>query len=70
MYKDFSVPETAFKMVTNGNAFAEISSLVNFALSGAFSTSNTGATGAKPDNVLGFLTIDIEELLGLKKNNR
>lgn len=70
MYKDFSVPETAFKMVANGNAFAEISSLVNFALSGAFSTSNTGATGAKPDNVLGFLTIDIEELLGLKKNNR
>ena len=70
MYKNFTVPETAFKMVANGNAFAEISSLVNFAARGAFSTSNTGATGAKPDNVLGFLTIDIEQLLGLKKNNR
>ena len=70
MYKNFTVPETAFKMVSNGNAFAEISSLVNFSLSGAFSTSNTGATGAKPDNILGFLTIDIEQLLGLKKNNR
>lgn len=70
LYKDFTVPETAFKMVSNGNAFAEISSLVNFSLSGAFSTFNTGATGAKPDNILGFLTIDIDELLNLKKNNK
>jgi len=57
-------------MVSNGNAFAEISSLVNFSLRGAFSTFNTGATGAKPDNILGFLTIDIDQLLNLKKNNK
>lgn len=70
LYKDFTVPETAFKIVSTSNTFAEISSLVNFSLSGAFSTSNTGATGAKPDNILGFLTIDIDELLNLKKNNK
>lgn len=70
LYKNYKIPESAFKVVSNGNAFAEVTSAVSAAVRGAFGTFSTGSSGAKPDNILGFLSIDFDALLALKGENQ
>ena len=59
--KDF-FKEKAFKVTSQGNVLAEILSAVNFNFKGAFYAKNTGISGAKPDNVIALLTIDMDSL--------
>ena len=54
----YEFPKKAIQLVNTVNALAEISSQLKFMLAGALKAANTGAAGAKPDNVIGFLTID------------
>ena len=57
------ISDNAFKIISNGNAYAEIESMLNFAMSkGSIYASNTGGAGAKPDNLLAYLTIDLSQL--------
>ena len=69
LYKNYKIPESAFKVISNSNAFAEVTSAVSATARGAFGTFGTGSSGAKPDNILGFLSIDFNELLALKGEN-
>lgn len=51
------------KLISNGNAYSEIESMLVFALQGGtIFNSNTGASGAKPDNLLAYLSIDLSSL--------
>jgi len=53
----------AFKLVSKGNVLAEILSAITWGMgTGAIYGRNTGSKGAKPDNILAFLTIDLSEL--------
>lgn len=53
----------AFKLVSKGNVLAEILSAITWGMNtGAIYGRNTGSKGAKPDNILAFLTIDLSEL--------
>lgn len=46
------------KLVKNPNGLAEISSLLRQLAAGAISGTNTGSSGAKPDNTIAWLTVD------------
>lgn len=62
-FKHGFISDNAFKIISNGNAYAEIESMLNFAMSkGSIYASNTGGAGAKPDNLLAYLTIDLSQL--------
>jgi len=53
----------AFKLTKVANVYAEVLSLINFSMSsGAIYSSNTGSSGAKPDNLLAILNIDLSQL--------
>lgn len=54
--------EKAFKITSQGNVLAEVLSAINFGFKGAFYAKNTGISGAKPDNVIALLTIDMDSL--------
>lgn len=54
--------EKAFKVTSQGNVLAEVLSAINFNFKGAFYAKNTGISGAKPDNVIALLTIDMDSL--------
>ena len=55
--------EKAFKLTNVANVYAEISSMINFSMSsGSIYSSNTGSSGAKPDNLLAILNIDLSQL--------
>lgn len=57
-----TIPQSAFKIVTKTNVLAEVESTMNFAMSKALSVKNTGSTGAKPDNIIGYITFDLDSL--------
>jgi len=65
----YTVPEKAFRIISNPNDLAEIQSLLTFEMAGALTSRNTGATGAKPDNIIGFLAIDTDYLSPITGNN-
>lgn len=69
IFTDFTFPSSAVKIVNVNNEMAEIESLIKFVVSGAIMGNNTGARGAKPDNVVGYITIDPKGLdkLGEKR---
>ena len=51
------------KIISNGNAYAEIESMFTAALSkSSIYSSNTGSAGAKPDNLFAYLSIDLTQL--------
>ena len=54
----YEFPEKAVRLITTTNALAEVDSLLKFAVNGALKTVNTGSKGAKPDNIIGYLSID------------
>lgn len=56
--QNYEFPKKAIQLVNTVNALAEVNSLLKFALAGAYKAVNTGSAGAKPDNILGFLTVD------------
>ncbi len=66
LYKGYQFPSSAVKLVNSNNAMAEIDSLIKFDLSNALSTFNTGSAGAKPDNIIGYITIDPNQLTPLQ----
>ena len=68
LYKGYQFPSSAVKLVNSNNAMAEIDSLIKFDLSNALSTFNTGGAGAKPDNIIGYITIDPNQLTPLQPN--
>lgn len=70
LYRGYSVPESAFKITSNGNIYAESASVINAYGRGAFSGMGTGASGAKPDSLWGYITIDMDELLKLKSQDK
>lgn len=69
LLNNYRFPESAFKIVQKTSNLAEIDSLIKFALNGAISTVNTGASGAKPDNVIGYITGDLSELNPFESQN-
>ena len=58
----YQVPSKAFSVITKNNALAEINSAAKFALSGAISVTNTGSKGAKPDNIIGYISVNTDLL--------
>ena len=65
----YQVPEETLKIIRVHNAYAEISSLVHFTLSkGAFGGFNIGGAGAKPDNLLGYLAVDLDAIDPMAKS--
>lgn len=53
----------AFKLTKVANVYAEVLSLINFSMSsGSVYSANTGSSGAKPDNLLAVLNIDLSQL--------
>ena len=58
----YQFPEKAIQLIRTNNAMAEIDSSMKYAVIGAFKVANTGSAGAKPDNILGYITIDPEAL--------
>lgn len=60
--QNYEFPEKAVKLIRTTNALAEVESSLKFAVNGALKVANTGSAGAKPDNILGFLTFDINAL--------
>lgn len=53
----------AFKLTKVANVYAEVLSLINFSMSsGSVYSANTGSSGAKPDNLLAVLNIDLSKL--------
>ena len=68
--RTFTFPEKAIQLVKTVNALAEIDSALKFAVNGAFKVANTGIAGAKPDNIIGFLTVDMNALDILPKEKR
>ena len=66
LYANYTIPESAFKITSTGNIYSEVVSSINALMHGATGAFNTGSAGAKPDNIIGFVTISIDELLALK----
>ena len=61
----------AFKLTKVANVYAEVLSLINFSMSsGTVYSSNTGSSGAKPDNLLAILNIDLSQLNLQNKQDR
>lgn len=60
--QNYEFPEKAIKLIQTTNALAEVESSLKFAVNGALKVANTGSAGAKPDNILGFLTFDINAI--------
>ena len=69
LYKGYTVPESAFKITSTSNIYAETASMINAYGRGAFSSTGTGISGAKPDSLWGYITINIDELLKLKSSD-
>ena len=62
-YSKGFITDSAFKLISEGNAYAEIESMFNFSMSKmSIYSSNTGSAGAKPDNLLALLSIDLTSL--------
>lgn len=62
-YNKGFITDKAFSLVTKGNAYAEVQSLFNLIMQhGAIYGHNTGSAGAKPDNLLALLSIDLNQL--------
>lgn len=54
---------SAFKITKVANVYAEVLSLINFSMSsGSIYSANTGISGAKPDNLLAILNVDLTKL--------
>ena len=70
IFNDFQFPREAIKIVNDENQLAEIDSLIHFAMKGAFSGDNTGGRGAKPDNIIGYITIDTSQLNPIKEKDK
>lgn len=62
LFKGYEIPEKAFQIIQVNNSFAELTSSIKFALSGAIAVKNTGSKQAKPDNIIGYIAIDKEAL--------
>lgn len=58
----YEFPEKAIKLIKTTNVLAEVESALKFAMIGAFRSVNTGSAGAKPDNIIGLVTIDPKAL--------
>ena len=58
----YEFPEKAIKLIKTTNVLAEVESALKFAMIGAFRSVNTGGAGAKPDNIIGMVTIDPKAL--------
>ena len=65
----YKIPEKAFGVIQNKNDLAEINSLVKFLISDALIVHNTGSKGAKPDNVIGYITLNPNLLDPLQNKN-
>ena len=68
--RDYKFTEKAMKLITVTNALAEVNSALKFAGKGALKVANTGSAGAKPDNIIGYLTIDLNALKAFSEEER
>ena len=68
--QNYEFPEKAIKLIKTTNALAEIDSSLKFAVNGALKVANTGSAGAKPDNILGFITFDLNAILPFSKEKQ
>lgn len=70
LYSGYSVPDSAFKITSNGNIYSEAASAINGLIHGAKGIFGTGASGAKPDSVWAYINIDVDQLLALKTSDQ
>lgn len=70
MLSNYRFPESAFKVVQKTPNLAEVESLVKNVVAGALSVINTGATGAKPDNIIAYITGDLSAIDPFNAENR
>ena len=69
LYDNYVIPESAFKITSTGNVYSEAVSAINGLARGAKGIFGTGASGAKPDSIWGFIDIDVDKLLELKTSD-
>ena len=67
---NFTFPREAIKIINDNNQLAEIESLIHFSVKGAFSGANTGSRGAKPDNIIGYISLDTTKLNPLNEKDK
>ena len=61
--RQYDIPEGAFNIIQKETDFAEITSMTKMLFAGAVNAHNTGSRQAKPDNIVGYLSVDPEKLL-------
>lgn len=66
MLHNYTFPRDAIKIITTGNVLAEVTSMTKFAISDAVAVKNTGSAGAKPDNIIGYIGIDLDAIDPIK----
>lgn len=60
--QNFTFPEKAIQLIKTTNALAEVESVLKFSVNGALRAANTGSAGAKPDNIIGYVSIDLNQI--------
>lgn len=68
--QNYTFPQKAINVIQKVDALAELDSALKFAVNGALKVANTGIAGAKPDNIIGYVSIDLNALDVFPKEKR
>lgn len=68
LYDHYTIPESAFRITSNGNIYSEAASAINSLLHGSDDIFAPGISGAKPDSIWAFVNIDVDRLLDLRNS--